>query len=748
MNAPKELFATLAGADGAPVPLLAVAVEARLLDLAAIVDVTQTYRNDGRSAIEAVYTFPLPMGAVLLDLTLALDGRKLAGTVVPRKEAERRYEDAIDAGHGALLLQRTDEGLYTLNLGNLLPGQEAEVRYRYGLFLRWNGDEVRFALPSTVAPRYGDPARAGLQPHQAPVVSLAAHYPLDLKVVVHGQLAGGRVSSPTHAIQAAIEDGGLALTLARPAALDRDFVLNFRVAGKGATTAWYAPDGEAWALWASVRPDLPESTVPGQRSLRLLVDCSGSMAGDSMEQAKAALAEIVGRLRADETFNLVAFGNGQKALFSGDQLATADKVDAARRWIATLQADMGGTELAKAVEYTLSQPTRAPLRNLLLITDGEVWDSPRLFHLASQHRTRIFPVGVGSAPAQDVLRKLARESGGAAEFVTPDEEMAPRIVRHFERLRQIATRTVETVWPGQAFWRVDTEAGRIFSGDTLHLCAGLRSEPKGDFALICRLEDSRMVSFMAAWAPAPEALKADLPRLIAARRLAEMRDVEAARALAVSYRLVSEYTHYLVVAERAEGERAEGLPDLAVVPQMLAAGWGGTGSVKCHAGGPQIPERFKDANFDMPSMSHRSPMSPSEFRQSSRRAPARFAAAEQSLRYDMARAVASRPMDPLRGFVQALELELAGRSRKKRDAAWLEWLGAPEGWVAVVHALAASQGEQVELVKALMAYVLPQLIEAGLGQEAVDSIQRMQVRDWAATLVQKQGDPFQWTESL
>lgn len=713
MNRPNERFARLEDALGEAVPLQGVVVEARLLDLLAVVEVAQTYRNVRNSPIEAVYTFPLPEDAVLLDLELRLGERRLSGVVTPRAEAEARYEDALDQGHAALMLQRVDDGLYTLNLGNLMPGEQAVIRFRYGLFQRWNGSLLRFVLPTVIAPRYGDPARAGFMPHQTPETSLDTHYPFNIKVLALGQLAGGRVSSPTHPIQVSIEDGGLALTLARPAALDRDFVLSFQLPGKGAAVAWYAPDGDSWSVWASVRPDLPQVANPGTHSLRLLVDCSGSMSGDSMEQAKAALGEIVGRLQGADSFNLVAFGDSRKALFRGDVPATRENLELAQNWIATLDADMGGTELASAIEFTLKQPTSAGKRDLLLITDGEVWDSPDLFRMAREHRTRIFPVGVGSAPAQDVLKKLARLSGGAAEFVTPNEEMRPRIVRHFERLRQSAARGVESIWPGQPVWRFEGETGRVFSGDTLHVFAGMTAEPKGDFILACRLEDDRMVSFVAPCLQAPPCLASDLPRLVAARRMAETQDPESAMALAMDYHLVSEHTHYLVVAEREAGESAGDLPELAVVPQMLAAGWGGTGTV------------LSTCDYDMPSSIRCSPQ----------RAPApETNEAGFALEYFFDMDTFPMPFDPNR-FVQALMVDLNGRSRRRRDADWLAWLGAPEELVAIVRMLALSGLDEEDLVKALLVFLLPQLTATGLENRAANSIRHMRVSHAAHQLI-------------
>ena len=120
----------------ARVALESVDVHASLRGLFSEVAVTQVYRNLEDTNIEAVYTFPLPLDAVLLDLSLELNGKTMRGVVQPKAAAEERYEDAISDGDSAVLLQQVEPGVFTLNVGNILPGERAVVRFQYGLLHR------------------------------------------------------------------------------------------------------------------------------------------------------------------------------------------------------------------------------------------------------------------------------------------------------------------------------------------------------------------------------------------------------------------------------------------------------------------------------------------------------------------------------------------------------------------------------------------------------------------------------------
>lgn len=142
-----------------------VHIEATVDDLFVTASVEQNYRNVGEENIEAIYTFPLPLDGVLLSFEAEIDGRRLSGRVIESRQAEERYEEAITDGDSAILLEEVEPGLFTVSLGNLMPGEKAILRYRYGQLLRWNGDRVRLSFPTTVAPRYGSTSH--LEPSRA-----------------------------------------------------------------------------------------------------------------------------------------------------------------------------------------------------------------------------------------------------------------------------------------------------------------------------------------------------------------------------------------------------------------------------------------------------------------------------------------------------------------------------------------------------------------------------------------------------
>ncbi|WP_413763792.1 VIT domain-containing protein [Variovorax sp. Varisp41] len=553
--------------------------------------VEQRFRNPGTSNVEVVYGFPLPWGAVLLSVDVQLGERRLCGTVVEKTEAEAAYEGALAEGHAAIMLEKNHDRSYTLNLGNLAAQETCVVTLRYAQTLAFEQQGLRLLIPTVIAPRYGDPiADGGLRPHQAPEHSAVAAHPFDIELRLHGELAQARVASPSHPVGVAMrpESGLLQVSLARRGARDRDFVLVVDQLAH-ASVAVAAPDdvapGGIVAL-ASFCPRVP-ARGPATTDVQLLVDCSGSMAGDSIDAARRALQSIVSRMGAGDRFSLSRFGTTVEHRSRGLWQLTEVTRLAAQRWIGALQADLGGTEMESALASTFALGAGAS-SDVLVVTDGEISAIDATVESARASGHRVFVVGIGSSPAESHLRRLAEATGGACDFVAPGEAVEPAVLRMFARLRSPRLDALRVEWPGGVQPRWTSALPRsAFGADTVNVFALFDAPPEGEVRLLgVRAQgDAAEEAIGSARVNAVAEPIDALGRIAAHARVAELgtEDVAQARRLAVAYQLVTDLTNYLLVVERAEGERATDMPELRKVAQMVPAGWGGTGSVQFDA---------------------------------------------------------------------------------------------------------------------------------------------------------------------
>jgi Ca-activated chloride channel family protein len=567
--------AILTTSDGTAVPLTSVNATGRLQGLVFELTVEQRYRNDSARNLEAVFTFPLPLRAVLLGLDLELGARKLSAHAVARAEASEQYERAIDEGNTAVLLEHDGNGLYTVSLGNLMAGETAVIRYRYAELLDAHHGRVRLAVPTVIAPRYGDPRDAGLEGPAVPGVDLLGEYPFDIRLELAGLSDIAAIRSPSHRITTAAGDTGLTVTLARTGFLDRDFVLEIDQAAVP-PQALIARDGDGYVCLAS--PVLATDTAEHRPlALKVLLDCSGSMGGDSIAAAKRALLAMLDRLTPSDRLSLTRFGSSVHQVTEGLEPSDEHTLAPLKSVIGQIAADLGGTEMKGALQSVLEIAAPADmLADVILITDGEVYDVANIVQLAARSKHRLFAIAIGAAPNEALARSLADKTGGGCEFVGPNDDAEAAIIRTFKRLRATPRRLGTVQWPSQPDWTAP-EPTAVFPGDTLHLFAGFTTQPAG--ALTLSVAEHRGATTSIQVPLATQLTDGDLlPRLAAARRLSALDEMKA-RDLAVKYQLATEHTSFVVVAARADGEKATDLPATVAVPHMLAAGWGGSASL-------------------------------------------------------------------------------------------------------------------------------------------------------------------------
>jgi len=362
--------------DGQYIALRSVTIEVAFSNLFCDTIMTQAYRNLENIPIEAVYTFPLPSSAVLLGMDVMIGGRKLQGVVVARSSAEEQYEEAIINGDAAIMLEQIQPGLYTMNVGNIGADEEVRVHIRYAELYLWQGNSLRFHLPTTIAPRYGHPEKAGLQPHQIPEYDLLAENRFRLRLTLAGVLALAQLDCPSHPIAVADSSGSRIVTLATGAAgMDRDFILNISIPQAATDTVLLDRDFDGgWAVLASFAPRLPAPETIPPKSVKIVVDCSGSMNGDSIARARQSISDILEQLRPEDYFNIIAFGSSHTSCFDCQVKADTTNITKVRRLLRSLEADMGGTDMDQALQAVVRLPGPSIAQDVLLITDGQIWN--------------------------------------------------------------------------------------------------------------------------------------------------------------------------------------------------------------------------------------------------------------------------------------------------------------------------------------------------------------------------------------
>ncbi|OYY21362.1 MULTISPECIES: VIT domain-containing protein [unclassified Polynucleobacter] len=548
-----------------------------LLDM----NIRQHYKNNTNKTLEVVYSFPMAWGATFMGMQAEIGGQRLVGTVIEKAKATEQYEKAIADGDAPIMIEKNSDGLYTANLGNLKPNEDVVIEYSYSQLLKYEQGSMRIGIPTVIAPRYGDAKKGGIEDHHSVEADFLTEYPFTLSLQLTGGLEEATVECPSHQVQVAKQDESLLVSIEREALLDRDFILNL-TSLQNQSFYIVTPDKQLGPDGCTVLASFCPLTIDNQKDssldLKILVDCSGSMEGDSIQSAKRALHHVLSHLTTEDRFSYSKFGNHTNHLFSKVKPADQFHISAASLLIENTNADMGGTEVEAALQSTFDLMGAQGTADVLLITDGEVWSTNETIAAAKESGHRIFAVGVGSAPADTLLKELAEMSGGACELISPKEDIEKAIVRMFHRIRQPRACNIEIDWghPEQPEWTVGTNTA-IFSENTTHVFAGFKSTPSKPALLSYQLGNSSQRTGIGA-SQITHSKSHNLPRLAAAQRIKTAPEGDQI-ALALSYQLITDKTNCLLVHIRAEDEKATELPELMTIAQMQASGWGGAGSV-------------------------------------------------------------------------------------------------------------------------------------------------------------------------
>lgn len=547
-------------------PLARSALQVTITDLVAEYELRHVFRNDTANAIEAVYSFPVPLDSAFMGMNATLAGEQLVAQVLPKQKASRNYDDAIAEGDSAVLLERLEPGMLCVNLGNLKPSEDGEIVLRFAAPLSTADGTARFSLPLVHRPRYG---RSKLDELDEPRHDFALEHPLEASIRIQGLLARAPVNCATHGARFSMDGDAQCLRL-NQAMLDRDLVLVFDFPERLGVQGHLISDGDG-AIGMITFTTPQQSRVVGPCDLCLVLDGSGSMSGDAIEQSRDALRAVAKAIQDDDRIQILRFGSRVAPLFRRPLKASMRVREAMVSLVDTVNSDLGGTEMGDALEQSIDALCRLGQESgraqaIILVTDGavqpgEIEDAQAR---AIEAGIRIFVVAVGSSAGVDVLRPLSASTRAVMERAVPAEPIDEAVMRQLRRSREAGPLQVQIDWGSQEARPLLLDI--VYPGDAVTAIAMLPVErpyaprvrlDSNSEALAINLENAKEM-------PALRALAGHQAWLQAASQDREH--------LALRYGLITDETSAVLVKMRVEGDKAEGLPTVVPVAHMVPEG--------------------------------------------------------------------------------------------------------------------------------------------------------------------------------
>jgi Mg-chelatase subunit ChlD len=620
--------------DRGNLPLETLDLRARIAGLIAHTELEQGFRNPFDEPLEATYVFPLPDRTAVTGMRMVADDRVIEASLQERGEARAAYDKAITAGQRASIAEQERPDVFTMRVGNILPGERVTVTLRLAGPLAYEDGEATFRFPLVVAPRYipGTALEGG---------QVGDGYALDTDAVPDASRITPPVLLPGFpypvrlGIEVTLDPGDLPLTDARSSLpieetgehgwrvepgqrADRDFVLRLRygdpVHASHALTLSPDAGGDEGTFQLTVLPPT-QAAPPRPRDLVLVLDRSGSMRGWKMAAARRAAGRIVDTLTGSDRFTVLTFDSAVERPDLGEGLVAATDRHRFRavEHLAAVQA-RGGTELLAPLREALSLLAGAEEsrdRVLVLVTDGQVGNEDQILReaaaavmpaasLASRDRSdatervRVHTVGIDQAVNAGFLGRLAAAGGGRCELVESEDRLDEAMDRIHRRIGAPLVTGVSCQPEGLDVLPDTTAPARVpdlFPGAPLVVTGRYLGAPAGAIVVRGTGADG------AAWSARAEASTVDNPALAAVWARAHLRDLEdryvtAGRdrakeleqrivATSVRFSVLCRFTAYVAVDSRTVTDGTA--PHRVIQPVEPAAGW------DMLAGSPPLP---------------------------------------------------------------------------------------------------------------------------------------------------------------
>lgn len=476
--------------------------------------VTQRFRNPSDKWVEGRYAFPLPDESAVDQLRMRIGRRFIEGEVKEREQARQDYEQAKAEGRKAALVEQQRPNLFTNDVANIGPGEVVVVEIAWLQTLAPSGNAFEMRLPLVVAPRYnprpvvhavdfGENGWAISDPVpdrdaiESPIADPreetpgTIRNPVEIDIDLDAGFPLGAIASRHHEVTVTRQDADTAtIRLDSAVAADRDFVLTWTPAvGAVPHAALFreSAGGRDYYL-AMLTPPAPEAvTTAPPRDVIFVQDVSGSMDGESIRQARRGLELAVRRLKPRDRFDIVFFNDRMWRYSPVMVPATPGNIEKTAGAIRDMVAD-GGTEMLPALEEALADTDPAGdgrLRQIVFLTDGAVGNEGEMLEAISMGLgdSRLFTVGIGSAPNSYFMTRAAELGRGSVVYVDDLSEVAKQMAGLFRRIENPVLTDMTATLPDDADGLSPDPLPDLYAGEPVVFAFRLPEGETGSVAL-------------------------------------------------------------------------------------------------------------------------------------------------------------------------------------------------------------------------------------------------------------------------
>ena len=565
--------------------------------------VTQRFENPADGFVEGVYVFPLPENSAVDTLKIIEGNRVIVGEVKERQQAKVIYETAKANGQAAALLEQERPNIFTNSVANIGPHETVIVQIEYQETVKQSSGVFSLRLPLVVGPRYiPDPIVQNVELSSSgfakkvtdaerispPVLDpkvFAPVNPTTISVTLNAGFELGEVKSLYHAIKTDPQTHVISLADENVPA-DKDFALEWQAAGTAPQAGLFTEtiNGKNYLLGFVTPPMAQVAGVVKPRETVFVIDNSGSMEGASMPQAKDSLIFGLSQLKPGDLFNVIRFDDTMDVLFGSSVAANKENIDHAKAFVTALNAN-GGTEMVPPMTAALQDQhplDTSHLRQVVFLTDGDIGNEEALFSTITKNRgrSRIFMVGIGSAPNSYLMTRAAELGRGTFTHIGDGAEVVAKMQDLYTKIGNPVVTELKAELVGNSARITPDMLPDLYRGEPVLLMAEAK-DLTGSLKISGNIGEQPWEVTL----PISKAAKGDgISKLWARRKIADFEVAstlgtltydEANRAIlamALEHQIVSSQTSLVAVDKTPKRPAGEKLTR-ADIPLNLPAGW-------------------------------------------------------------------------------------------------------------------------------------------------------------------------------
>ncbi len=457
---------------------LAARVDIEVNGLIAHTQVQQRFLNTSAGFVAGEYVFPLPDTATVDSLTIKIGSRVIQGKIKEKEEAKKIFKKAQREGKKAALLSQDRPNLFRMAVTNIPAGEVIEINMSYVNSIDFTstdkGTQYRLMFPMTLTPRFNPSSRSMTSELKESAKNFFSNpgftfnennaedikNPIELNIRLNPGFSIKDIVSTSHGVNIIDrEENGKTILLAkRFEPMDSDFHLSWQQDNAelepGLFVESISPKPElempsvaehyAMLMLTPAGTDYDQTIL--NKEVIFIIDTSGSMGGQSIRQAKAALMEAVELLNSGDSFNIIEFNSDYSMLFEHSKDLNPQSKSAAHNFIKSLEAN-GGTEMKPALLQALRSPIDAEerMKQVVFITDGAVGNENELINSINQYLggARLFSIAIGSAPNQHLFRQVSKFGKGTFVQISKIDQVSSTMQEMFSKISKPAMKDIE-----------------------------------------------------------------------------------------------------------------------------------------------------------------------------------------------------------------------------------------------------------------------------------------------------------------